>query len=317
MEINIFFNILLLIILFFVLNWSADFTVKNIKYLGLILKIRLFAFGILLGLITSLPEFFLGISATIDRAAALSVGNLLGGVIVILGFILGSILFLNKKIITDGKFSSLIPIALVIFSPILLGVDGVYNFFDGLIMILLYVGLVFYLYYQNRFDHYPDSNKVKIINRSMTSKAIFFAILGMIGILISSNWIVEITLGLLNHVQVSKLVIGLVVFSIGTNLPEISIAVTSWRKNTAELSLSHLLSTSFTNTLILGILSILNPIVFKAGLPFWTTALFLGMTLIFLVVFYRSKKKLDSREGVILLTMYFLFTIINIYLGFL
>ena len=151
----------------------------------------------------------------------------------------------------------------------------------------------------------------------MTSKAIFFAILGMIGILISSNWIVEITLGLLNHVQVSKLVIGLVVFSIGTNLPEISIAVTSWRKNTAELSLSHLLSTSFTNTLILGILSILNPIVFKAGLPFWTTALFLGMTLIFLVVFYRSKKKLDSREGVILLTMYFLFTIINIYLGFL
>jgi len=52
-----------LLLLFVVLGWSANFAVKNIKYLGAILKIRLFAFGILLGLITSLPELSLGINA--------------------------------------------------------------------------------------------------------------------------------------------------------------------------------------------------------------------------------------------------------------
>lgn len=142
---SILFDALKLLSLFIALGWAANFTVKNIKYLGAVLKVRLFAFGILLGLIISLPELSVGINATIDRATALSVGNLLGGVIVMLGLILGVSLLLNKKIATDGRLASLIPTVLVIFSPILFGVDGKYGLLDGLAMIGLYVGLIFYL----------------------------------------------------------------------------------------------------------------------------------------------------------------------------
>ncbi len=232
------FDLLKLLFLFIALGWSADFAVKNIKYLGAVLKIRLFVFGILLGLITSLPELSLGISATIDKAAAFSVGNLLGGIIVMLGLILGASLLLNRKIATDSVLASLVPTVLVIFSPVLFGIDGRYGLFDGLAMIGLYAGLIFHLY---RLNHFNNHKHIEITDSNQVSKSIILAIAGIIGILIASHWIVGITLDLLNYIQVSQLVIGLVVFSIGTNLPEISIAITSWRKKSSELSLSHLL----------------------------------------------------------------------------
>lgn len=309
----ILFDALKLLVLFILLGWSANFAVRNIKYLGAILKIRLFAFGILLGLVTSLPELSLGINATIDRATALSVGNLLGGIIIMLGLILGSSLLLNRKIVTDGRLASLIPTILVIFSLILLGIDGQYSFYDGLTMIGLYVGLIFYLY---RLNHFGNHKHVEITNSNRAGKSIVMAIVGIIGILIASHWIVGITLDLLNYIQASQLVIGLIVLSIGTNLPEISIAITSWRKKSSELSLSHLLSSSFTNVLVLGVLAFIRPIIFDVDSTFWTVALFMGVILILFGYFYHSGKKMDRREGAILLTAYILFIVANIFFGF-
>ena len=309
---SIFFDLLLLLILFIVLGWSANFAVKNIKYLGAVLKIRLFVFGILLGLITSLPELSLGINATIDRAAALSVGNLLGGIIVILGLILGANLLLSRKIVTDGRLASLIPTVLVIFSPVLFGIDGRYGLFDGLMMIGLYVGLIFYLY---RLNHFSNHKHIEITHSNRISRSTILVVVGIVGILIASHWIVEITLDLLNYIQVSRLAIGLVVFSIGTNLPEISIAITSWRKKSSELSLSHLLSSSFTNVLVLGILALMRPIIFDTNSAFWIVALFVGVILILFTYFYHSGKKLDRREGAILLAGYILFITVNVCFG--
>ena len=308
---SILLDSLLVFFLFVALGWSADFAIKNIKYISAILKIRLFAFGILLGLITTLPELSLGINATVDQATALSVGNLLGGVIVMLGFILGISLLFNRKITTDGRLASLIPTVLVIFSPVLFGIDGKYGFLDGLAMIGLYLGLIFYLY---RLNHFSNHAHIKIINRNKTTKSIIFAVAGIIGILVSSHWIVKITLDLLSYIQVSQLVIGLIVFSIGTNLPEISIAITSWRKKSSELSLSHLLSSSFTNVLVLGVLALLRPIVFNANSAYWTVALFLGIILTLFAYFYYSGRKMDRREGATLLAGYILFLAANLYL---
>lgn len=305
-------DLLQLLLLFIALGWSANFAVKNIKYLGAVLKIRLFAFGILLGLITSLPELSLGINATINRATALSVGNLLGGIIVMFGLILGASLILNRKITTDGRLASLIPTVLVIFSLILFGVDGKYSLFDGIAMIGLYVGLIFYLY---RLNHFSNHKHIEITDSNRVGKSIVLAIVGIIGVLVASHWIVAIILDLLGYIQVSQLVIGLVVFSIGTNLPEISIAITSWRKKSSELSLSHLLSSSFTNVLVLGVLALLRPIIFDTNSVFWIVALFLGVILILFTYFYYSGKKMDRREGAILLAVYVIFIVVNIYFG--
>jgi cation:H+ antiporter len=305
-------NIILLIISFVALGVTADLAVRNIKYLGVALKMRLFVFGIILGFITTLPELSLGLNALIEEAPSLPIGNLLGGVMVILGLVLGVSLILNRKIITDGRLMKLIPTSLVIFSPILLGFDGRYDFQDGLLMVSFYFGLILYLYYSN---HTRKKSAISLPhNRQGIAQVIFLALLGIVGILISSHWVVKITLDLLNQTPISRLVIGLIVFSLGTNLPEISITFVSWRKKASELSLSHLLSSAFSNVLILGILASIQPLIFNVDLFFWSTAIFLGLILVMFTYFYHSEKKMDRQEGFILLATYLLFVLVNFWL---
>ncbi|MFH1583090.1 MAG: hypothetical protein ABIB72_02100 [Candidatus Falkowbacteria bacterium] len=303
---------LLLIFLFAVLGVAANLAVKNIKYITSVLKIRLFAFGILLGLITSLPELSVGINATVDKVASLSVGNLLGGIMVIFGLILGVSLILNRQIATSGNIKTLIPGVAVIFSPVLFGLDGSYGLLDGLAMICLYLGLIFYLYRANHSFGIPHIN---IINKNKITKAAFISMVGIIVILLASHWIVKITLDLLNYINVSKLVIGVLVFAIGTNLPEITITIASWRKKTSELSLSLLLSSAFTNVLILGILASIRPIAFTVGPAYLALAIFMALILSSFLFFYHSNKKMDRREGLILLLIYILFVGINFWIA--
>jgi len=310
---SIFFDSLLLLFLFAVLGVAADFVVKNIKYVASVLKIKLFAFGILLGLITTLPELSVGINVTIKGVAALSVGNLLSGIIVIFGLILGASLLLNRQIFTDGKLSVLIPEVAVIFSPILFGLDGSYGLLDGLAMTGLYFGLIFYLYRANHTFGLSLSHS-EMINKNKIAKAILLSIIGIVFILLASHWIVKITLDLLNYINISKFVIGALVFAVGTNLPEITIAIASWRKKTSELSLSHLLSSAFTNVLVLGILAVIRPIVFGIDSAFWILAIFLSLTMFSFLIFYYSDRKMDRREGLILLSIYILFLIVNFWL---
>ncbi|HNW09350.1 MAG TPA: hypothetical protein PK619_02750 [bacterium] len=301
-------NSVLLLVLFVALGWLAELTVNHIKRLGAILKIRLFVFGLLLGIITSLPELSLGINATISQVASLSVGNLWGGIMVMLGLILGVSILLNRKIKTDGRLAGVIPALLVTMTPIFFGLNGYYGATDGLIMIGLYLVLIAYLYYLNRSNRQAN---VKVATSGRPGQSIILAIGGTIGILIISHYIVALTVQLLAYITISKLAMGLIVFSLGTNLPEISIALTSWRKKSSELSLSHLLSSSFTNTLVLGALAFLRPISFKVDATYWLTAIFMALVLICFAWFYKSHKKMDRREGLILLALYVLFVVIN------
>ncbi|MFA5020539.1 MAG: hypothetical protein WC517_00525 [Patescibacteria group bacterium] len=307
----VFFDFLSLFFLFAVLGLAADSVVKNIKHIASVFKIRLIFFGILLGLITTLPELAVGINAAISGAPALSVGNLLSGVIVIFGLVLGVSLFLNRQISTDSKWSVLIPEAAVILSPILLGLDGKYGLLDGLIMIGAYLGLVFYLYQSHLV---AGSAHLEKADKKGLARAIFVSVAGIIFILLASHWIISITLDLLSYVAVSRLAIGSLVFAIGTNLPEITIALTSWRKKASELSLSHLVSSAFTNILVLGIVAVINPIFFGFDLPFGLLAAFLGLIVVLFLIFHQSDGKMDRREGLVLLSVYALFLIANLWL---
>lgn len=308
---NILTDSLLLIFLFTILGVAADLAVKNIKYIASELKIRIFTFGILLGLITTLPELSVGINATVDKVASLSAGNLLGGIIVILGLILGVSLLVNRQIVTDGNAKTLIPELLVIFSPIIFGLDGKYSLFDGLAMIALYFAIVFYLYKANHSFCLPNLN---IVDKNRLAKATIISITGIIIVLLASNWIVKTTMNLLEYVNISKLAIGALVFAIGTNLPEITIAFTSWRKKTSELCLSHLLSSALSNVLILGILSSISPIIFTLGQAYFILAIFTALVLALFAWFYLSERKMDRREGLILLLVYLIFLGVNFWI---
>jgi cation:H+ antiporter len=308
-------NLSLILVLFAVLGWSADLAVKNIRLVALTLRMKLFALGIILGVMTTLPELSVCINAALNDAGSLSVGNIMGGMVVLIGLILGVSLIANKKVATDDINASLIPSSLVILSPFILGIDGRLAIFDGLIMITLYLALIFWLYRNNK--NREPLNFVGLVDRRRATKEVLFAILGVILVMLTSSWIVDLTMVLLDKVLMSKLLIGLILFSIGTNLPEIIIAVTTWRHKNPDLSLFHLVSSAFSSILVLGLLSILKPITFSIGPVYYALAFFVSLIIIVFIIFSHTHKSLSRLEGFILLTIYLLFLATNIYLALL
>lgn len=306
-------NLSLILILFAILGWSADVAVKNIKLIALSLRMKLFALGIILGIMTTLPELSVGINATLEDAGALSVGNIMGGIVVLIGLILGSSLIANKKVATNDIVKSLIPTSFVILAPFILGIDGRFDAIDGIIMVLLYLILIFWLYRTNKSKE-PIS-LIRITNRRKAAKEVLLSVGGVIIVMLTANWIIDLTMLLLDKVDVSKLLIGLILFSIGTNLPEITIAITAWRHKTPDLSLFHLVSSSFTLILVLGLLSILKPITFTIGPVYYALAFFVSLMIILLIIFSHTDKSLSRIEGAILLGVYFFFLATNIYLA--
>lgn len=301
---NFSWEIIKLIFLFSVLGVAADFAVHNIKYIASVLHVRLFAFGIVLGLVTSLPELSVGINAVIDGVGSLSVGNLLGGIIVIFGLVLGFSLMFNRAVETDGELKTLLPQAAYIILPIFLGIDGVFGWIDGLILVFFYLLLIMYLYYAH--SHFNFSQPIAI-NRNKIIRAFFLSIAGVVVVIVSAKWIVDMAINLSQGLHVGNVVLGAVIFAIGTNLPEITIAITSWRKKASELSLSHLLSSALANVLILGILSSISSIYFLYNVEFVLIAIFLLLMVFFFTLFYYSGKQMERWEGLVLFIVYLLF----------
>lgn len=309
---DIVFYIIILIILFGVLGLNADFLVHNIKIISRKLGIKLFALGVVLGIMTSLPEMAVSINAIIYGVPNVSVGNLMGGVLVIFGLILGISLILNRKIRTDGDMKYLLPQLGLVFLPFILGLDKKFSTIDGIIMVTIYIVLLIYLY---KLSKKNLGTNISIIKNQKILKSIVLSIISAIIVIISSDFIVKISVILLNKLEIKPFMLGLLIFSLGTNLPEITVSLTSWKKKSPELSISHLMGSVITNVIILGIMCIIKPISINLGNSYIILVIFTAIILTLTAIFYKTKKSLDRMEGVFLIFIYFLFFIVNVFIN--
>ncbi len=310
---NIFLAIIIMLLLFIVLSYGADLVIFNLREIGNKLGLKVFFLGMILGMITSLPELSVGVNSVIRGIPAISVGNLLGGIIVLLGLVLGSSLLLHREVQTDGEIKSFLPISLMLLLPIFLSFDGVIGGPDGFIMIAAYLLLIWSIYRRNRSLELPS---VEIISRKVIVKEIFFIIFGIILIIVSSGLIVKLVDYLLQIFTVSPLVIGLLLFALGTNLPEITVAFKAWRKKSSELSVSNLLGSTVANVFVLGVVSSMIKIEIELNKEFYLVAITFFLLTALFGIFYRTGKKMTAVEGACLLAVYFIFIFLQYFFLF-
>jgi cation:H+ antiporter len=300
--------IVVLMILFFILGFSADKVISNVRALALKLGLPVFILGLFLGILTSFPEMAVGINAVINDIPNLSAGNLFGGVIVMLSLILGTSVLLNKGIDNDGKNNFLFLALAYIILPVTLALKGSLNFFDGLVLVILYLLLIWRLY---KDKHQGLNFRLALLRENKVFKELFIIIIGVVIIILSANFIVDITSNLLTRYNLSPYIIGLIFFPIGTNLPEITVAFASWRRRSGDLSFSTLLGSSLSNIFLIGILAMANNLQIvqtKAHIITFVTFVVLA---IIVSIFYRSGKRLSRLEGGVILLVYVVFVILQ------
>jgi cation:H+ antiporter len=308
--------VVFLLIFFYLLGKSANLIVINLKRLGNKLGLPMYFLGLILGLFTSLPEFIVGINSLLNGIENVAFGNLFGGTLVALALVLGINAVMNKSIKTNTHGGNFMVIMAYILLPILLSLDGMIGIVDGSILIVIYLLILYKLYSSSKNN---EETQQKHHNKKKLYLGIFWIVFGITGVVVLSTLIVNTTELLLVETGISQFALGLILFAIGTNLPEITIAIKSMQNHNKELSYSNILGSAAANPFLIGVLSFMQPLRFQIEIPYMLMAFFTFMLVIILYFFYKSDNKFTRKEGIILIWIYILFVfselLSQIYIG--
>ena len=300
--------IIILIILFLLLGKSADFVIRGVKDVSTKLGISAALSGLILGFFTSTPEFCIGINSTLHDITEISFGNLMGGIMVLFGMVCGLNVILNKEVEVrhNADLKGFVLLLLFLFYPLIAASNGVISSVEGAGIIMSFL-VISYVFFRQGFD-------IKKINFHFSSprrKSYYYMIFGLSGIIIISKLIISISLDILNEINLPIFFIGLVIFSIGTNLPEIVLTVQSWRKKIKEFALGNIIGSVITNVFIIGILSLWKPIYLNLDFSFYFFLFFYLLIGLLFTILALTHQRFNFYEGVILFVVYLIFFVMQ------
>lgn len=301
------------LVISFVLLWiGSGLALSSLERLSQRLRSSSFALSfLLLGIFTSLSELSVGVSSIIDKKPEIFVGDLLGAslVIVLLIIPLMAILHNGIKIDIEESDSNFVVALLVICLPMFLALDKRISFLDSFLMIGAFVLLAFFI--QRRKSVLLSIEDALVHNNKIwwdVARVVFGALL----IFASCKVIVD---GLIYYsalFNVSPFVVSLITLSIGTNIPELSVLIQSYFSGRKKIALGDYIGSASFNTFLMGMLTMLNE-----GAVTWNNGIRLNLFLLpigCIVFYFISRKKVLSRGGgFLLLGLYALFVLIEIF----
>lgn len=275
---------------------------------GMTTKGKIVVAALLVALSTSLPELFVTLASVVEKKPEIALGTLLGSNVADLSIIIGGATLLAGSLPIVGEYWRLELAAAFMagISPILLMMDGGLSRIDGAILIVIYI---IYL-----SDLIIGGKKKEMLFQTGKNKLAGGGVpaiemtLGMIILLVSGNWLVKIGTVVARDWGVPVGVVGLLIISVGTSLPELFLSTGAILSKNVALVLGNLLGSIVTNaTLIVGVLAFFHPFsIEKTGSYALVNMAFVVIFGLFWV-FTSTKKKLERWEGLILVGVFITF----------
>ncbi|HJX59249.1 hypothetical protein A2V61_04585 [Candidatus Woesebacteria bacterium RBG_19FT_COMBO_47_8] len=317
-----------LVILFFLfvllLIRSADIVVVSLKRLSVETHTKVFALSaVLLAMATSFPELFVGITSALEEAPHLSLGNVLGANIANITLVAGLSAFIIGRVNVHSEFIRReVGIALVAgIIPLVMLIDGSLSRVDGLILLAVYGAYVTSFFkerflqiaHQHRKEGYVHRFLRNFTNPQMDiHKAREFAklFIGVALLIFSADVIVKVAKEIAIISNFPIFLVGLILLSVGTTLPELAFSIRSLEDKEPTMFLGNLLGSIIANsTLILGMAATIYPIEVVAVKEVSIAAAAFVVVFLTFWFFVRSKLRLDRWEAGILLLLYIGFVV--------
>lgn len=313
-------ELIVLIIFIAILSKSSGLVVENAEKLAVFFGISTLAIGMLLVAVsTSLPELSVSVASSTAKQGAIAAGNVFGSnianILLVLG--LGAFLYGFKV----GK-ESLSDLALVLMLTTLISVYILFHsqimgyalgFYEGALLLLIF------LWYANRLlskKNMKEMAPAKKMGRQEGLRAFLFFGLGIVGVIISSHFVVDSAVKLAEIAGLAKSFIGATLIAVGTSLPELSIDIQAIRRKQYGLALGDAIGSNMANiTLVLGAAAAISPIVVQLNV--FSAALLFAVVANFVFLYYAIVDKSFTRKhGLVMLGLYALYLIVIFYLQF-
>ena len=291
---------------------GSGLVIKSVEKISHQLKTSSFILSFLvLGFFTSIGELSIGVSSIIKNDPEVYIGNLVGASIVIFMLIIPLLALTSRSIKITPEFQefNLLASLLVIALPVLSVMDGKITKVDNILALIMFIFLLINIQGKNKLI-----NNLKKINQSKSKiiPEVLKIIFGIIVIFTSSHFIVEQTLYFSKIFQLSPFIISLLITSLGTNIPELSLVVRSVIMKNNEVAFGNYIGSASFNTFLLGFLGLIynKEIILNNNYTISLVFLILNLTLFFF--FAKSKNTVSKKESLILLSTYFLFIFVEI-----
>jgi cation:H+ antiporter len=308
-------SFVILIIGFAALVWSADRFVygaaalaKNMGIPTLIIGLTVVAMG------SSAPEMMVSASAALAGKTDTAVGNAVGSNITNILLVLGITALLRPLSVSSTTLKREMPLVLLVsVASWYIFSDNFFSFGEGIALlvgfIVFLVGLVIIsLRDKNQADDPFVSEACEDIPDNVsTGSALFWLVVGMILLPISSHFLVGSAVDIAKYFGLSDLVIGLTIIAIGTSLPELAACIAGVLKNEDDLALGNIVGSNLFNLLaVLPLAGIINPSIIDPSAANRDALIMIGATiaLIAMSLNLRGARRINRIEGGLLLVAF-------------
>ncbi|WP_338609587.1 calcium/sodium antiporter [Clostridium baratii] len=268
---------------------------------------------------TSAPELAVSSISALQGNNGIAIGNVLGSnifntLVVLGGTAITMPLIINKKLIKRDFFFNLIIVCLLYvlaFGITLSGNDGILTRIEGILLLIISIVYTIILIKSasktNKDENTKESSKEELDEIKIWPN-IFKIIIGIIGIILGGNLVVNGATEIAYSIGMSEKLVGLTIVAVGTSLPELVTSIVAALKGETEIAIGNVLGSNIFNILlILGLSSTINPIVVTGNLSIDLMFLLFSTVVIgFLIYLNKGNdiKKLSRSEGTILVLLY-------------
>ena len=294
-----------LLVGFVLLIKGADFFVDGTSSIARLLKVPSIVVGLtIVAMGTSAPEFAVSVSAALKGSNDIVLSNVLGSNLFNLLVVAGACAVIKYLPVSkdikkrDFPFSILAGVLLLVFCVTGFKIGRV----EGGIMFALLIAYLVYLVFaamKGRTDG-ADDEEIKVMS---PLKSIIFAIIGIIGIVIGGDMVVDAATDIAKAFGLSDVIIGLTILAVGTSLPELVTSLVATRKGENDLAMGNVIGSNVFNILgVAGLSGAISPYA-VSGLSVIDLCLFIGFSiLVYIVVALRNK--IERAPGIAMVLMY-------------
>jgi cation:H+ antiporter len=205
---------------------------------------------------TSAPELAVSIQAALNHQGDLALGNVVGSNIANILLILGLAALISPLTVAPQLIRLDVPLMIAASAlTMVLAWDGEISRLDGGLLTLCAIAYTAFTVYQSRresaavaagmaeeFPKPPEKLRATAIARDL-----LYIALGLVGLVVGANWIVDGAVAAATWLGVSQLVIGLTVVAIGTSLPEIAATLVAVSRGQRDMAVGNAVGSNLFN----------------------------------------------------------------------
>lgn len=314
----------LLIIGFVFLVKGADLFVSGSSDIAERLGIPTFIIGLtVVAFGTSMPEAAISVTAAVTGANGIAVGNAIGSNIFNLLVVLGASSLIKECPVSRDTLRFEYPLSILAAGVLLVmglraGADGtvfnagVVSRADGLILLAVFsIFMVVTVKKAKKSQHRemipdyygsddigdPADNKVSLL------KAIIKAVIGLGGIVLGGDVVVDSAVTIAEAFGIDEILIGLTIVALGTSLPELVISIVAALKGETDIAVGNVIGSNIFNLLlVLGLSTSIHPIAITM-FSIYDMVVLIGVSLIVFIPLLRQQR-ITRSWGVLMLLMY-------------